>query len=50
MGAAGSHGSDGNVANNGGILWVVSSLDSGVLYESFTRYDAKVTDFSVICN
>ena len=48
MGAAGSHGSDGNAANHGGIFWVVSSPDVGVLYESATRYDAKVTDFSVI--
>ena len=47
MGAAASRGTDGNSANHGGILWVVSSPDGVVLYESATRYDITVTNFNV---
>ena len=47
-GAPGSSGTDGNSASNGGNLWVVSSPDGGVLYESATRYDIEVTNFNVI--
>ena len=47
-GPKGSHGTDGNLGKHGGILWIVSSPDGGVLYESATRYDIEVTNFSVI--
>ena len=48
MGEGGSPGTDGNSASHGGILWLVSSPNGGVLYESATRYDAEVTNFNVI--
>ena len=41
-------GVNGHPANDGAILWVVSSPDGGVLYQAGTRYDAEVTGFKVV--
>ena len=47
-GPNGERGIDGQPANNGGILWVVSSPDGGLLYQASTRYDAEVTDLKIV--
>ena len=47
-GMAGTRGINGNAARDGGILWVVSSPEGGILYESPTRYDAQVTGYDVV--
>jgi hypothetical protein len=39
---------NGNLANDGAILWVVSSADGGVLYQAGTRYEAEVTNLKVV--
>ena len=44
----GGRGIDGQPANVGGILWVVSSPEGGVLYQAGTRYDAEVTDLKIV--
>ena len=46
-GCNGKAGIDGNPAPHGGILWVVSSENGGIAYQSGTRYNALVTDFEV---
>ena len=46
-GQDGPAGINGNPASKGGILWVVSSPDGGVLYQAGTRYDAGVTSYNV---
>ena len=47
-GPNGDRGIDGRPAPNGAILWVVSSPDGGVLYQSGTRYDAEVTNLQTV--
>ena len=47
-GANGARGNDGHPAPHGGILWVVSSEQEGILCQGGQRYDAEVTNFSVI--
>lgn len=47
-GPNGARAIDGNPARDGGILWVVSAPDGGVLYQAGTRYDAEVTNFHVV--
>ncbi|XP_019856009.1 PREDICTED: collagen alpha-1(XXVII) chain-like, partial [Amphimedon queenslandica] len=45
QGASGQDGINGKSAPIGGILWVTSSPDGGILHESSTRYDCHVTGF-----
>ena len=46
-GVSGCHGTNGNPGKDGGILWMITSSEGSILYESATRYDAKVTNFNV---
>ncbi len=39
---------DGQPANNGAILWVISSPEGGVMHQAGTRYDAEVTDLHIV--
>ena len=47
-GMNGPNGENGRQAPTGGILWVVQSAEGRVLFQAATRYDAQVTELSVV--